>query len=78
MFKTWQECLEAAREEKLADAVIISTPDQLHAAPAIAFADLKYHILLEKPMATTAEDCRAIYDAVKRNGIILAVCHVLR
>jgi hypothetical protein len=39
---------------------------------------LGYHILLEKPMATTAEDCRAIYDAVKRNGIILAVCHVLR
>ena len=43
-----------------------------------ALADKGYHILLEKPMAVTSQDCRRIVEAVKRNGVILAVGHVLR
>jgi len=45
---------------------------------SIAFADLKYKILLEKPMAVSIEDCVSIYKAVEKNGVILAVGHVLR
>lgn len=37
-----------------------------------------YHILLEKPMATTEEDCLKIYEACVRADVMLAVCHVLR
>ncbi|CAG0923384.1 unnamed protein product [Notodromas monacha] len=77
-YKSWRECLQDATQDKFADVVIIATPDQEHAQPAIAFASLKFHILLEKPMATTVEDCWAIHDAVKKNDVILAVCHVLR
>ncbi|MFJ6521588.1 Gfo/Idh/MocA family protein [Streptomyces filamentosus] len=61
-----------------ADAVIISTQDSHHVEPAVHFAELGYHILLEKPMATTEEDTRRITDAVRRSGVMLAVCHVLR
>ncbi len=42
------------------------------------FASKGYHILLEKPMAVTAQDCRRIVDAVKAANVILAVGHVLR
>ena len=63
---------------RLADGVIIATPDALHADPAIAFADLGYHLLLEKPMARGPDDCRRIVAAAERNRVLLAVCHVLR
>lgn len=37
-----------------------------------------YHLLLEKPMAVTEEDCKEIVKVCKENKVILAVCHVLR
>ncbi|MBN1247317.1 MAG: Gfo/Idh/MocA family oxidoreductase [Anaerolineae bacterium] len=75
VFVDWRE---AAARPRLADAVIIATQDHMHVEPAIAFADLGYDILLEKPMAPNAEGCRQIVEAVKRNGVLLGVCHVLR
>jgi predicted dehydrogenase len=75
LYADWTELADAGR---LADAAIIATQDQLHLAPAVRLADLGYHLLLEKPMATTEEDAVAITRAAERNGIILAVCHVLR
>ncbi|MGW3595133.1 Gfo/Idh/MocA family protein [Streptomyces sp. NPDC005167] len=44
----------------------------------LAFAALGYHIMLEKPMALTADECRRIVAAVEKAGVILAVGHVLR
>ena len=73
--KHWEEFLAG---EKLADAVIICTQDQGHKAPAVAFAKLGYHILLEKPMAVSEEDCKEITKACEDNGVMLAVCHVMR
>jgi predicted dehydrogenase len=75
IFSDWQQPLARGR---IADAVVIATPDHLHVAPAIAYADQGYHILLEKPLGTTAEDCRRVADAVDRNNVMLAICHVLR
>ena len=74
-FNSWEE---AARHPRLADAVLICTQDQMHEEPAIAFAQLGYDILLEKPMAPTADACRRIVAAVKKAGVLFAVCHVLR
>jgi len=73
---TWERFLE--REGRLADAVIIATQDKDHVAPAVAFARRGYHVLLEKPMAVTEEDCRRISSACEESGVMLAVCHVLR
>ena len=74
-FADWRELLAAP---KTADAVIIATSDRDHVGPAIAAAKAGYHILLEKPMAPTAEECRKIVQAVHDSGVIMAVCHVLR
>ena len=67
-----------AGRPRFADAVVIATPDALHEEPAVAFAARGYHLLLEKPMAPTADACRRIAAAVEQAGVMLAVCHVLR
>lgn len=75
IFADWRE---AAARSRFADAVIIATPDALHAEPTIAFAEQDYHILLEKPMAPNAADCRRIVAAAQASNGLFAVCHVLR
>jgi predicted dehydrogenase len=74
-FDDWREL---ASHGRLADAVIVATPDREHVGPARRFAELGYHMLLEKPMAPTREECLELIDAVEQSGVILAVCHVLR
>lgn len=51
------------------DAVAIVTPDFAHAEPAICAARHKKHVLIEKPLATTAEDVKVILEAVRENGV---------
>ncbi|XP_035827453.1 uncharacterized protein LOC106012685 [Aplysia californica] len=68
----------AAKREKLADFVIIATVDREHKESTIAFAQLGYHILLEKPMAVTEADCREVVRVCNRWNVKLSVCHVLR
>ncbi len=69
---------ELAGRRRFADGVIIATQDAMHVDPAVAFAGLKYDMLLEKPMAPDAAGCRKIVKAVLRNNVTFAVCHVLR
>jgi predicted dehydrogenase len=75
VFTDWQL---AAKRERFADVVIIATQDNMHVDPAVAFADLGYHMLLEKPMAPNEADCRRIVSAAVENKIIFSVCHVMR
>jgi predicted dehydrogenase len=74
-FQDWREIADRPR---LADAALICTVEDQHRGPAVALAAQGYHLLLEKPMAPTQEDCVEICRAVKRSGVLLAVCHVLR
>lgn len=75
-FKDFREVF--ATKKKLADAVIITTPDNLHYEPAMMALELGYDLLLEKPVAPTEKECKAIRDLAKKKGRIVAVCHVLR
>ncbi|MFI6926056.1 Gfo/Idh/MocA family protein [Nonomuraea spiralis] len=74
-YADWRELAALPRQ---ADAVVIATQDREHVEPALRLAELGYHILLEKPMAVTEDDCRAIVAAAERSGAVFAVCHVLR
>lgn len=76
VYDTWQEI--AAQPTRIADAVVVSTPDRLHAEPAIGLARAGYHLLLEKPMAPTEEESARIVAAAEEAGVMLAVCHVMR
>ncbi len=74
-FKTWEDVFKV---KKFADAVVISTPDDLHTEPCIKALEMGYDILLEKPIAPTEEECRTILSKAKQTGNIIGVCHVLR
>ena len=74
-FVTWEHVFE---QPKFADAVIITTPDDLHHGPAMAALAMGYDLLLEKPIAQTWQECKEIFDLAEKEGRIVAVCHVLR
>ena len=60
------------------DAVVIASPNHLHARHARAALARGLHVLLEKPMALTVEDATAILEAAERSGTVLAVGHEIR
>ncbi len=72
---SWEELLDRPR---MADGAIIATQDVLHTAPALKALACGYHVLLEKPMALTEDECLAIVNAAEASGRSLCVCHVLR
>jgi predicted dehydrogenase len=74
-FDDWRHL---AAHSRIADAVIVATPDREHVGPACRFAELGYHVLLEKPIAPTRAQCIEVIDAVEKAGVIFAVCHVMR
>ena len=74
-FANWDELFAVG---KLADLCVIATQDRQHTEPTLAALDLGYHVLLEKPMAVTEQDCRLLVAASERAGRQLRVAHVLR
>ncbi len=57
------------------DAVYIASPHQFHAADVLTAARNGKHAIVEKPMALTVEECRAMTDAAESNGVVLVVGH---
>lgn len=74
-FHSWEDMLA---EGQIADAAIICTLDDLHVGPTIGALEAGYDVLLEKPMATTVQDCVHLVQTAERTEHILMVCHVLR
>ena len=60
------------------DACIIGTPDNLHFDLTHRAMNNGWSVLLEKPMAQTADECRSIAEAAERTGALVSVCYVLR
>ena len=56
-------------------AVVIATPHHLHTAAVEAAAQAGKHILLEKPMAPTLEECDRILAAAAAGGVTLMLGH---
>jgi len=57
------------------EIVYVATPHQLHAAHVILAARNGKHVLVEKPMAVTLEDCAAMIAAAKQASVHLIVGH---
>lgn len=51
------------------DAVSVATPDHLHRQVAVDAALAGKHLLIEKPLATSREDVKAILQAVRKAGV---------
>jgi predicted dehydrogenase len=74
-FASWQEALS---KPQLARAAMNCTMDKVHFESSIAALNAGYDMLLEKPMATTAEECRELVRVAEANHRLLQICHVLR
>lgn len=60
------------------DAVAVVVPNHLHAEVGVAALEAGKDVLLEKPMATTLEDCDRLLTAARTSGRVLTVGHELR
>ena len=74
-FGDYHELLAAGR---LADILVVSLPDALHYEPAMEGMRQGYDVLLEKPMAQTEAECRALLRCQRETGVMVCVGHVLR
>ena len=55
------------------DAVLIATRHHLHAEQAIAALQMGKHVFVEKPMALSVDDCRAMIETAGATGALLTV-----
>ncbi len=60
------------------DAVDLCTPTDLHAPLALEALAAGKHVLVEKPMALSGEDCDAMIEAARKANRVLMVAQVLR
>jgi predicted dehydrogenase len=69
-------------EEMLADpaiqGIVVMSANRAHREQVVAAARAGKHCLVTKPMATSIEDCRAMIDACREAGVVLAVGHQSR
>jgi predicted dehydrogenase len=67
------ECLRSG----VVDAVYIALPNHLHREYTERAARAGVHVLVEKPMAVTEEDCRSMIQVTEANGVKLMVAYRL-
>ena len=60
------------------DAIDICTGHAQHAEQSIAAAEAGKHVLVEKIMGNTGEECRAMIDAADKTGVTLMVAQMVR
>ena len=72
-YKEYDQCLRSGR----IDAVYIALPNSLHCDYAARAADAGVHVLCEKPMAVTEDECRRMIKAAERAGVKLMVAYRL-
>ncbi len=75
VFATSDDLLASSR---LCDLVIVALMDQDHVKATVHALRKGYDVLLEKPMATSLEDCELIEQVQRETGRVVMVCHVLR
>ena len=73
-YADWGEMLAA----ETLDAVVVCTPPMAHRDPCLAAVERGLAVYLEKPVARTSEDARAIADAVRAAGAVVAVGYQYR
>ena len=69
---------EMLAQPRLADVMLICTPDRCHYLEAREALLKDYDLLLEKPIAPEPGQCRELSEIAQQRGRKVAVCHVLR
>lgn len=75
----WGDWSEAVAAHPDCDVMAVTMPDALHIEPAIACLDAGYHLLLEKPMGRSWEECERLAAKVhEKKDRLVILGHVLR
>ena len=72
------ERLEDLLDDGDVDAVVISTPNYLHAPQTIAALKAGVHVMVEKPMAMNADEAESMVRTAETTGTLLMVAHCWR
>jgi predicted dehydrogenase len=70
-YEEYDACLEQV------DAVYIALPNSMHAEYAVRAARAGVHVLCEKPMARTVDECRQMIDACRKHRVKLMIAYRL-
>jgi predicted dehydrogenase len=68
--RKYQDYRELLAQEKDLDAVVVSTPDHMHAAAAIAAMKQGCHVYVEKPLVRTVWEVRRFEEVAKACGVM--------
>ena len=72
------ENVEALLKDGGVDALVVSTPNYLHAPQTIAALNAGVHVMVEKPMAMNANEAEQMNTAAEKSGATLMVAHCWR
>ncbi len=67
------DSVEELASSDVCDAVVISTPPNFHAQQAIVSMEGGKHVLVEKPMGSTLEECKQMLETSRRTGKVLTI-----
>ena len=59
------------------EAVYVASPNHLHAEHTVLATSCRKHVLCEKPMALSAEECQKMIQASEEAGVILGVAYMM-
>ena len=68
-FSDWREMFEIMGKD--IDLVSVSTPDHMHGIMAMSAMNLGKHVYVQKPLAQTIGECRAMQETARKNKVIV-------
>jgi predicted dehydrogenase len=70
--------LEELLEREQVDVLHICTPNDVHAAQALAALERGIHVVCEKPLTVSTDQSRALVEAAEEQGLVNATCYHVR
>ena len=61
---------EMLAQQKDIDAVVVATPDHLHAVIALAAMNAGKHVYVQKPLTWSVHEARVLQEAARRTGVV--------
>jgi predicted dehydrogenase len=78
VYNNYQEMFEQEKDipaDQRMDFVSVVTPNHVHFGPSKMALESGYHVIVEKPIAFSLEEAKALQKIVSKTGLILALTH---
>lgn len=78
VYTTYQEMFEKESKmpaDKRLDFISVVTPNHVHFGPAKMALESGFHVMVEKPIAFSMEEAKALKKVVEKTGLILGLTH---